>query len=78
MLKRYICTYFPMLSGSTCSEISLMERHVRLWSCGKLSGNLEKWKTGHNVKSKEEQGRFIWTAHFNNQAFQSALQNTKT
>lgn len=78
MLKHYVFTYFPMLSGSTCNEISLMERHVRLWSSGKLSGNLEKFKTGHNVRSKEKQGTFIWIAHFNNQAIQSALQNTKT
>lgn len=40
--KHSVLTYFPMLSGRTCSEISLMERHVRFRSSGKLSGNLEE------------------------------------
>lgn len=35
-------TYFPILSGRVCNEISLMERQVRFRSSGKLSGNLEK------------------------------------
>lgn len=37
-------TYFPMLSGRTCNEISLIERHVRFRSSGKLSGSLAEKK----------------------------------
>lgn len=33
-----------MLSGRTCNEISLIERHVRLRSSGKLSGSLGEKK----------------------------------
>lgn len=33
-----------MLSGRSCNEISLMERHVRFRSSGKLSGNLGKMR----------------------------------
>lgn len=45
-------TYFPMLSGRLCKEISLMERHVKFRSSGKLSGSLEKQKRWLNVRYK--------------------------
>ena len=31
-----------MFSGRACNDISLMERHVRFRSSGKVSGNLER------------------------------------
>lgn len=51
-----VFTYFPMFSGRTCNEISLIERHVRFLSSGKLSGNLGKKKINQVMceKPKEE------------------------
>ena len=37
-------TYFPMFSGRACNEISLIERHVKFRSSGKLSGSLQQNK----------------------------------
>lgn len=48
-------TYFPMLSGSACKEMSLMERHVKFCNSGKLSGNLKQNKNKHTTHSSQRE-----------------------
>lgn len=52
------CTYFPMLSGRTCNEISLIERHVRFRSSGKLSGSLGRETTGRRGEEFAQRNSF--------------------